>query len=180
MKIIAFTGMPYSGKSEAVKIAKDQGMQVIRMGEMIWEETKNQGLELNDKNVGEIANSMREKYGKDIWARRTVNVIKAKNKLNQIVIDGIRNIEEIEFFKKEFGTDIVIISINAPDELRKNRSLNRKRKDDTINLQNFHKRDKRELLWGLGNVIASADIIVSNEGSLQDFRNRIKELFQQL
>lgn len=180
MKIIAFTGMPYSGKSEAVKIAKDRGIQVIRMGEMIWEETRNQGLELNDKNVGEIANSMREKYGKDIWARRTSDAIKTKNKLDQIVIDGIRNIEEIEFFKKEFGTDIVIIAIDASDELRKNRSLNRKRKDDTINIQNFQERDKRELQWGLGDVIASADIIISNEGSIQDFRNRIKEVFQQL
>ncbi len=180
MKIIAFTGMPYSGKSEAVKIAKDQRIPVIRMGEMIWEETRNQGLELNDKNVGEIANSMRNKYGKDIWARRTVDAIKAKNKLNQIVIDGIRSIEEIEFFKKEFGTDIAIIAIDAPDELRKNRSLNRRRKDDTINIQNFQERDKRELQWGLGDVIASADIIISNEGSIQDFRNRIKEVFQQL
>jgi len=180
MKIIVFTGMPYSGKSEAVKIAKDRGIQVIRMGEMIWEETRNQGLELNDKNVGEIANSMREKYGKDIWARRTSDAIKAKNKLNQIVIDGIRNMEEIEFFKKEFGTDIVIIAIDASDELRKNRSLNRKRKDDTINIQNFQERDKRELQWGLGDVIATADIIISNEGSIQDFRNRIKEVFQKL
>ena len=180
MKIIAFTGMPYSGKSEAVNIAKDQGIQVIRMGEMIWEETKNRGLELNDKNVGEIANNMRDKCGKDIWARRTVDAIKAKNKLDQIVIDGIRNIEEIEFFKKELSTDIVVIAIETPDKLRKTRSLNRKRKDDTIDIQQFHERDKRELQWGLGDVIASADIIISNEGSLQDFRNRIKEVFQQL
>jgi len=63
LRIIAFTGMPFSGKSEAVKIAKEQNIPVIRMGDMIWEETKKQNLELNDKNVGTIANNMRKRYG---------------------------------------------------------------------------------------------------------------------
>ena len=46
MKIIAFAGMPFSGKSEAVRIAKDYKIPVIRMGDMIWEETKKQGAGL--------------------------------------------------------------------------------------------------------------------------------------
>jgi len=72
MKIIAFTGMPASGKSEAVQLAKDKGIPVIRMGDMVWEETKRQGKPLDDKNVGDVAHSMREKNGMDIWAKRTV------------------------------------------------------------------------------------------------------------
>ena len=43
MKIIAFTGMPASGKSEAVQLAKDKGIPVIRMGDLVWEETRRQG-----------------------------------------------------------------------------------------------------------------------------------------
>ncbi|HIG99167.1 MAG TPA: AAA family ATPase, partial [Thermoplasmata archaeon] len=43
MKIIAFTGMPASGKSEAVQLAKDKGIPVIRMGDLVWEETQRQG-----------------------------------------------------------------------------------------------------------------------------------------
>ena len=66
MKIIVFAGMPSSGKSEAVNIAKERNIPVIRMGDMVWEETKKQGLEINDKNVGMIADNMRKKYGMDI------------------------------------------------------------------------------------------------------------------
>ena len=66
MKILAFTGMPCSGKTEAVKVAKEMDIPVIRMGDAVWREVKHQGLELNDKNVGDVANNMREKHGKYI------------------------------------------------------------------------------------------------------------------
>ena len=100
MKIIAFAGMPFSGKSEAVKIAKKMGIQVIRMGDMVWDEVKKRGLDLTDENVGNIANEMRNKYGKDIWARRTIKKISQFSNIDKIVIDGIRNLEEINTFKK--------------------------------------------------------------------------------
>lgn len=180
MKIVAFTGMPCSGKSEAVRIAKEKGIQVIRMGDMIWAETKNQGLELNDKNVGEVANSMRDRYGKDVWARRTVDTIKTLNKSNNIVVDGIRNVEEIIFFKKELSSNFVVIAIDAPDELRKKRALSRGRKDDSNDIKTIEERDKRELRWGIGEVIALADIVISNEGSIDEFRKRVKEFLQKL
>jgi dephospho-CoA kinase len=180
MKIVAFTGMPYSGKSEAVLIAKEKGIKVIRMGDMIWTETKNQGLELNDKNVGEVANSMRDKLGKDIWARRTADEIKSLIKTDYIVIDGIRNVEEINLFKKELSNDFFIIAIDAPDELRKKRALSRRRKDDSYDIKDIEERDKRELRWGIGDVIASADIVISNEGSIGEFQRRVKEVLKKL
>ena len=95
LKTIAFAGMPFSGKSEAVKIAKDLKIPVIRMGDMIWEETKKQGLELNDKNVGTIANNMRKNHGMNIWAKKTLEKIKSIKDTKLLFIDGIRNIEEI-------------------------------------------------------------------------------------
>ena len=35
----------------------------------VWEETKKRKLGLTDKNVGIVANQMRDKQGKDIWAK---------------------------------------------------------------------------------------------------------------
>lgn len=180
MKIVAFTGMPLSGKSEAVKLAEDQSIPVIRMGDFVWEETKHQGFELNDKNVGTIANSMREKYGMDIWAKRTTEKIKKIKKTNLLVIDGVRNKEEIDFFKKELGNDFVVIAIIASDDMRRQRAFSRKRIDDSATKHSFEERDKRELHWGLGGVIASADIIVSNEKDMKSFQQHVQKILQQL
>lgn len=180
MKIVAFTGMPCSGKTEAVEIAKAMGIPVIRMGDVVWGEVKNRGLELNDENVGTVANMMREKHGKNIWARRTVDKIKSLNIANNIVVDGIRNVEEVNLFKKELSNNFVIIAITASDEVRKKRSLSRGRKDDSNDIKDIEERDKRELRWGIGNVIASADIVISNEGSIDEFRRLVKEVLQKL
>jgi len=137
MKIIAFTGMPCSGKSEAVQIAKNMGINVFRMGDMVWKEVKNQELPLDDKHVGAIADQMRKKFGKDIWAKKTLEKISNYNKIENIVIDGIRNNEEIETFKKKLGKDFIVIAIVASDETRQKRFLKRGREDDTKEIKDL-------------------------------------------
>ena len=76
-----------------------------------------------------------------------------------LVIDGIRNIEEIETFEKELGKDFVVVAVQVSDELRYKRAMNRGREDDSKDIKLIKERDKRELSWGLGDVIASADIV---------------------
>jgi dephospho-CoA kinase len=180
MKIIAFTGMPASGKSEAVQLAKDKGIPVIRMGDMVWEETKRQAKPLDDKNVGEIANSMREKHGMDIWAKRTVEKIRSLKKSPLLVIDGVRNMEEIEYFKQELGMDFLVIAIDAPDELRRKRAISRGRTDDSKNLKDLEERDKREIRWGLQKVIADADIVIPNNGNIENFKKQVLTVLKKL
>ena len=180
MKIIAFTGMPASGKSEAVQLAKDKGIPVIRMGDLVWEETQRQGKALNDKNVGSVASSMRKEYGMDIWAKRTFEKIHSLKKSSHLVIDGVRNMEEIEYFKKELGSDFFVVAIDASDELRRKRAIARGRTDDSKNLKDLEERDKREIRWGLQKVIADADIIIPNNGNLDQFQKQVLTLLNNL
>ncbi len=169
--------MPFSGKSEAVKIAKEKKIPIIRMGDIVWEETKKMGLTLNEKNVGEIADKMRKKHGMDIWAIKTIEIIKNIKNTDILVIDGVRNLEEIETFKRNLGDDFLLVAIQVTDELRYQRAMNRNRKDDSKDLARIKERDNREISWGLNIVIASADVIISNEGSLLDLHNKIKQIF---
>lgn len=180
MKIIAFTGMPCSGKSVAVQVAQESGIPVIRMGDMVWEETKRQGKTLTDKTVGDIATSMRKQHGMDIWAKRTVKKIKTLSHAQLFVIDGVRNKEEIDYFRKKLGNDFRIVAIEASDEVRRKRALARKRADDATTLHDLEERDKREIGWGLKNVIALADIILSNEGNVEEFKKQVATVLQTL
>jgi len=180
MKIIAFTGMPFSGKSEAVEIAKEMKIPVIRMGDMVWEEVKNQGLKLNDKNVGIIANQMRKEHGMDIWARRTLEKMESMDKEEIIVIDGVRNNEEIETFKQKLNGDFVVIAIKASTETRHQRAMNRGRQDDSKDERQIKERDQREIGWGLDKVIDAANITIENEGSVDEFREEINKLLDEL
>ena len=58
--------------------------------------------------------------------------------------------------------------------------MNRGREDDSQDIKLIKERDKRELSWGLGNVIASADVVISNEGPVEEFKQKIKDLFNKI
>jgi hypothetical protein len=45
-----------------------------------------------------------------------------------------------------------------------------------MDLEKIKERDKREIVWGLDTAIASADIVISNEGSLTEFYDKIKDI----
>lgn len=156
--------MPGSGKGIFVETAKKKGWDVVRMGDAVWDFVKKKGLNLNDENVGRIANEERKKYGYGIWAERTLPFIKNK----KTVIDGIRSVEEVRIFKKHFQ-DFTVIAVHSSPETRFNRIMKRKRIDDTFSKEKFDERDKRELSWGIGNVIALADVMIVNEGSVEEF-----------
>jgi len=179
MKIIAFTGMPFSGKSVAVSIAKEQNIPVIRMGDIVWEEVKKQGLPLNSRTVGKIANDMREQKGGGIWAKKTIEKITLSD-INVLVIDGVRNKEEVTLFKKELGDDFQLVAIKTSDKLRYERALQRNRIDDSLNIDEIKERDEREIGWGIKEIIDNADLVIINDNGLEEFQKKIIDIFHSL
>jgi len=166
--------MPGSGKGIAAGVARSLGFQVIRMGDVIREEAQRR-----DSNIGETAVQLREEYGKFIVAERCVQKIQAISKDENIpeffIIEGIRSPFEVEFFRKNFP-DFKVLSINSSPESRFRRLLKRNRADDSTIKSEFLKRDEREIKFGIGEVIATADYTVVNEGSVKRLKNVIRSI----
>jgi dephospho-CoA kinase len=89
-------------------------------------------------------------------------------------------VEEIEYFKQELGMDFLIIAIDAPDGVRRKRAISRGRTDDSKNLKDLEERDKREIRWGLQKVIADADIVIPNNGSIENFKKQVLTVLKKL
>ena len=178
IKIVVFTGMPGSGKSEAVRLALERGLQVLRMGDAVWDEVRRQGLPLEAGQVGRVANEMRTSHGADIWARRTLESV--DRMADVIIIDGVRSRAELDAFEEELGADFYLVLIDCPDDLRMERVTSRGRDDDTMSPEAFRARDERELSWGLGEVLASADVVIPNTGTVEELRTRVSELLDGL
>ena len=174
MAVIGLTGLPCAGKTEFVELARKRNFVVHRMGDAVWNYVRNKNLELNNENVARIASEERERCGKGIWAERTLLCIKNRNE--NIVIDGIRNIEEVEIFKKNLP-GFVLVAIHSSLKTRFQRIIKRGRVDDVKSEKAFHERDKRELSWGIEKVIASADFVIVNEGSIEEFRKEVEKIF---
>ena len=174
--MIAVTGMPGSGKEELVKIAIEEGIKVVRMGDVVRAEVKNRGLELSDNNIGRIATEEREKYGYGVWAERTISLVKD----DIVLIDGIRGDAKLEVFKRAFGEDMVVVGVFASPRIRYERIKARKRKDTTMTWEAFCERDARELGWGIDNAMALCDHMIANEGTLEEYKKNVKNILKAL
>ncbi|MCL7410655.1 MAG: flagellar hook-basal body complex protein FliE [Methanosarcinaceae archaeon] len=177
MKIIAFVGMPASGKSEAARVAGNQGIYVINMGDVIREEVMRRGLEPTDANTGGVGTDLRENEGMDAVAKRCVPKINNTG-TDMIVIDGVRGIAEVEFFKQEFGKDFTLVNIDSSIQMRLERVKARGRSDDMTDINALRRRDERELSWGMGEAIKASDITISNAAGLEKFKQDIVKLLE--
>ncbi|MEM4729714.1 MAG: AAA family ATPase [Thermoplasmata archaeon] len=173
MKVLLIAGMPGAGKSEAVKVAEEMGVPVVRMGDLVREEVVSRGFDLNRTNLASVASAARKKLGADIWARRTLPRIP---RAPLVVIDGCRSLEEANFFRRTLGRSIFIVGIHASPRSRWKRLRERARRDDPKTPEEFRERDRQELEWGLGDVIATADVMVVNEGRKGALRAQMRAL----
>ena len=199
MKVYGITGLPGSGKSIISRIAKKENIYTISMGDVIRKEA-----ELRNCSPGTAAVNLRKKYGNNVVADRCVKHIQthAKNsryrkktqvkkihnknknkaprkykKIEQDVymIEGIRSPQEVKYFKK-FFKNFKVIAIHSNPEARFNRLKRRKRSDHSAAYKDFLERDRRELKFGIGEVIALADYMLINEGPIQVFKNNVRAL----
>jgi dephospho-CoA kinase len=177
-KVIVITGMPGSGKTEALTVAEELGIHVFRMGQCVVDEVKARGLKDDSEHVPKIAHEMRQTHGPRIWAERTVEKVRAAKPGKTIIIDGSRSGEEIETFREEWGNDLVIVAIHTSPGLRYERLMKRGRKDDPAALEKIKERDARELGWGLGEVISLADTVIINDGTLDELHRNIREILE--
>ena len=183
MKIIAFVGMPASGKSEASKVAKEMGIPVVTMGDVIRKEVVLRGADPADG--GKIADELRKTEGMDAIAKRCMVMIEEKMKENPskiFVIDGVRGIAEVDYFKQHLGEGFMLVSIaiDSPIEERFDRIVTRKREDDMNTIDELKVRDAREISWGMGEAIAASDRIVENMSTVDAYHKKIRGLYEEM
>lgn len=173
MKVLLLTGMPGSGKSEAVKVAEEMGIPVHHMGGMVREMVKAKGFETDRANMQAVADGERQKFGADIWAKRTARLITSAP---IVVIDGTRSLEEVAFFRKELGERLLVVCVHCSPRTRWERIARRGRDDDPHTFEELLQRDQNELRWGLGQVIATSDIMLVNEEGKGTLRAQMRRL----
>lgn len=169
--VFVLTGMPGAGKEEFVKVAQQDSYSVIRMGDVVRLEAEKRQVVMDDRGVGGFASAERQAFGPGIWAERCLPRLGPGN----VVIDGSRSVVELEVFRAALGKRVRLVAIHTSPDRRFDRLQSRARYDAPHTREEFKARDERELGWGLGSLIALADVMIVNEGPLDEFRAKAKE-----
>lgn len=177
LKALVLTGMAGAGKTEFANYCTSLSIPVFQMGDIVRSRVSQLKLEPTGTNIGRVASVERLKYGSDIWARRTARNV--KNGDRDCVIDGTRSEAEVAYFRQYFGMNAVVVNIYASSRIRYERLKSRARSDTPLTRGEFEERDRRELGWGLGNAIALSDMVLGNEGTMDEFRKNIMNLLRE-
>lgn len=176
MKVICITGMPGAGKNEVAKFFEEKDIPIVHMGDVVREEARRRRERITPENLGRISLELRKKFGEEEIARRCFERI-GKIKSDVIVIEGIRSLEEIAFFREKLR-NVYTIAVHSGQKARFLRLKKRGRGDDAKRWKEFEERDLRELGYGMGSAIALADFLLMNEGTLEELREKVESVHE--
>ncbi len=171
--------MPGAGKTTiASYISEKLGFPIFSMGNIIREKSIELGFGLDKEGQKKVVKLLREQGGKDIVAKLTLEkIMKSGSKI--VIIDGIRSLNEVEFFSN--NAKVVLLAIHASPLRRFNLLRKRGRQDDPKDIKEFEDRDKLELDLGIGSVIALSDFVIVNEDlTLEQFYSKFDEIKETL
>lgn len=114
----------------------------------------------------------------DAIARLCIHEIQ-KQSAPLVLVDGIRGDAEVALFRHHFS-GFLLISIDSSFENRLARIAARARSDDFTSADALRNRDDRETKWGLLNALKSADLHITNEGTLEEFSLNVHALLNRI
>lgn len=163
-----------SGKSEAVKFFVDSGYKRVYFGEVVMNEMKRLGLEVNEANERATRENLRKEFGMGAMAVKSLPVIEEFLRENNVVIESLYSWEEFKILKDKFGEAFKLITIYTTKDLRYERLLKRpfrpltNEESKSRDLSEIEKLDK-------GGPIAYTDYLIINDGSLDEMNEELKK-----
>ena len=173
-RLIGLTGTNGAGKGEVANFLKKKGYAYYSLSDLVRHQLSREGKELSRNNLIEMGNKLREKFGADILARLVVKKIQG-----EAVIDSIRNPKEVEYLRKQ--KDFILIAVDAPVAIRFERIKKRGRKESVSTLHEFIQKEAEEMTskqtgQQLQTCIKMADIKITNEGTLEELKQKLEKL----
>lgn len=180
-KIIILIGPICAGKGQVADILQSEfHFDYLRFSALLESIMQERYGTVTRDNYRVIANELRATHGPAALAVLTVQQLEQKNFTN-VVIDGARNPAEIEYLKAYFPQDTVVsIAVNAPQQLRYERLIARKRESENLSFTEFKAKDDLEL-YGSGEThtqsvqacINMADATIDNIGTFAELHQKL-------
>jgi dephospho-CoA kinase len=175
-RLIGLTGTNAAGKGEAAAYFVTRGYAYFSLSDVIREELARRNEPPSRDHLIRAGNELRERYGADVLARRTIAKV---GREGRAVIDSIRNLSEIAYLRGQDG--FVLLAIDAPVAVRFARTAARGRDESAKDLEAFRRKEDEERRGGpagqqLEACMAAADRLIVNDGTLPEFHRLLEEV----
>jgi dephospho-CoA kinase len=186
---IGLSGNILAGKGLVRKVIEENfDTKSFSLSDVIRDELDERGIEKTRNNLITLGNELRRNFGHGVLAKRLLDkALKAKAKI--VILDSVRHTAEVQEFRNALGESFMLLFVDAPLQLRYERSLARKREGEgSETLEGFKDEDARE--QGLssagyeGQQLAAcrkeADFLVFNDGTREELEKDVMALVKDL
>ena len=187
MKVIGLIGTIGSGKDIVREILekKFNTVSVILSDLLETNALKKRGIKITRTMQQNLGDELRQKYGTHVLAKIAIDFMKKTSEIK--IIDGIRNPGEVDFLRQQFSDDLKLIAIDAPQQVRFERIVKRNRDSDPKTWEEFVAADERdqgkdqpEYGQQVRKCIEMADVVIQNDGSLEEMQKKVEDIINKL
>ena len=179
-KLIAVVGMSGSGKGIATDYLEEAGWTKLYFGGITYKLMEEQGIKRtpDGKSEKEFRENLRKEYGKECYAKFLEPEIKEALKKGDVVLDGLYSWYEYTYLIERFK-NLKLVSVVVDKNIRYDRVGIRKERAFSKNDIIYRDISEIENL-AKGGPIAYADYYIYNNGTIEDFHNRLEEIIAKI
>jgi len=180
--IIGITGSLSSGKGTVVELLVKKGFKHYSVRDFLIEELRTIGLPVNRDNLVGVGNQLREMNHPAYIVEKLYE--RAKLVSGDCVIESLRTSGEINSLKQK--GEFYLIAVDADQQIRYERAVNRQSETDKISFEKFLEDEKREMFsddpnkQNLSKCIEMADFVLVNNGSIEELNEKLNEVFEKI
>lgn len=176
--LIGLTGPNAAGKGEAARALRSLGLEVHSLSDVVRERARELGRGEGRDALVLTGREMREEHGPGVLAEKILDRLG-----RDAAVDSIRHPAEVSVLRRR--TDFFLVGIDAPIELRWERSQARGRAGDGRDLETFRRQEERENedrpeSQQLRRTLALADRVIDNAGTLDTLARQVRAIAEEL
>lgn len=169
--------MAGSGKSELCSFLRGRGLGYVHFGDLTMDELARRGLPVSEANERLVREELRATHGMAAYAVLNLPRIAESLGTGHVVVDGLYSWEEYLTLKERYGPRLVVVAVSASPATRARRLAGRSVRPLTGT--ELSSRDRAEIeKLNKGGPIAMADIMLVNEGTIDDLRRQAGRMLE--
>ncbi|RLJ09506.1 MAG: hypothetical protein DRP15_03540 [Candidatus Aenigmatarchaeota archaeon] len=178
--IIGITGKRLSGKNTIAEYLKlKYGFEVLDFTRHVLAPLlKKEKKPITRENLVELAMNLRSEKGTDILVKMLCDKIKpSKN----YVIAGVRFREEVDYLRKKFGKEFILISVDAKPKIRYQRALQRSDKGEgSLSFNRFFRAERLPTEAVIPQTMKLADFSIENNSTKTELYKKIDSIMNHI
>ncbi len=171
--ILGITGYASGGKDTIADylVEKYNFVHLDFYRDILIGQLKEKGLEINKINASKLGNELRAQGGRGVLAKIMAEKVDSSK---DYVVTGVRSPEETEELRNK--TEFSLIYIDTSLDKR----FERRKPEDPQTFDEFKSRDELDKQKGIDKVVGSADILINNEGTIEELHSMLDDLLEKL